>query len=63
MYTDEIYLAMCNKYFAPLDEIAEALRNEEGLYGISIDKIKAYVLDKVELQQDLLTYEGIEVLK
>jgi hypothetical protein len=63
MYTDEIYLTMCNKYFAPLDEIAEALRNGEGLYGISAVKVKAYVLDKVELQKDLLTYEGIEVLK
>jgi hypothetical protein len=61
MYTDETYLIMCDKYFAPLDEIAEALRNGEGLYGISADKIKAYVSDKVELKQDLLTYEGLIV--
>ena len=38
--SDAEYLEDCNDFFAPLDEIAEALNNGEGLNGIpSIDLI------------------------
>lgn len=33
--TDAQYLADCIDFFAPLDEIAEALNNGEGLQGVS----------------------------
>lgn len=33
--TEEKYLELCNKYFAPLDEIAEALRNKEKSFGFA----------------------------
>lgn len=33
--SDAQYLADCNDFFAPLDEIAEALNDGEGLNGLS----------------------------
>ena len=55
------YLEQCNKYFAPLDEICEALRNEEGICGMSNrELVKKVVLDK-SLTSDLNIYEGLVI--
>jgi hypothetical protein len=48
------YLEECNKYFAPLDEIQEALDNGEGLCGISNKDLIAIVNSNPELAKDLL---------
>ncbi len=32
------YLEECTKFFAPLDEIQEALRNHEGILGMDFDE-------------------------
>jgi F420-0:gamma-glutamyl ligase-like protein len=60
-YTDETYTEMCNKYFAPLDEIAEALNNFEGVCGFIYTELQAVVFDNKTLQSDLLMYEGIAI--
>lgn len=47
------YLESCNKYFAPLDEIQEALDNEEGLKGIDYEELLRIVSFNKELVKDL----------
>jgi hypothetical protein len=33
--SEQQYLKDCTDFFAPLDEIAEAIRNKEGLQGVT----------------------------
>ena len=50
------YKEQCTKYFAPLDEIQEALTNNEGICGIGSDELTAMVDINVELKHDLELY-------
>lgn len=43
------YFESCNMFFAPLDEIMEALENNEGLNGFSIAEIKGMVSTNYDL--------------
>ena len=43
------YIEQCNKFFAPLDEIIEALNNQEGIKGISYDELVAIINTNSEL--------------
>ena len=47
------YLESCNKYFAPLDEIQEALDNNEGCAGITNQELRFVVKFNKELAKDL----------
>lgn len=47
------YLEQCTKYFAPLDEIQEALNNREGISGLSYNELVLLVNSKVDLKRDL----------
>jgi len=48
------YLESCTKYFAPLDEIDEALRNNEGLAGLTNSELVILVNGNKSLKADLL---------
>ena len=50
------YLADCNDFFAPLDEIAEALNNGEGLNGISSIELIFIVHNNAELLERIQKY-------
>tara|TARA_R110002012_G_scaffold49804_4_gene128838 strand:+ start:17809 stop:17979 length:171 start_codon:yes stop_codon:yes gene_type:complete len=54
--TDSKYLELCNKYFAPLDEISEAIENQEGLMGMSYEELMFICNKNIELSKDLETY-------
>lgn len=43
------YLQSCNMFFAPLDEIIEALANNESLYGISNTELNIMVASNNQL--------------
>lgn len=43
------YLQSCNMFFAPLDEIIEALENNESLYGISNTELNIMVASNNQL--------------
>jgi len=43
------YEEECTKWFAPADEIAEALRNNEGLCGLSHEELKKIVISDSSL--------------
>lgn len=43
------YLQSCNMFFAPLDEIIEALENNESLYGISNTELNIMVASNSQL--------------
>lgn len=47
------YLEECNKYFSPLDEIAEAIRNNEGVSGVSNQELLVLCVNNDELSNDL----------
>ena len=47
------YLEECNKYFAPLDEIQDALENNEGLCGLTYVELHYAVAANPQLQKDL----------
>ena len=51
------YEEQCNKYFAPLDEIAEALTNNDGICGISNTELSRLVESNQHLTADLKLYE------
>ena len=53
------YLEQCNKYFIPLDEIAEAIHNQENVAGLSFDELKRVIKFNKELKSDLEKYEGV----
>jgi hypothetical protein len=55
------YEQQCNKYFAPLDEICEALINREGCAGLSLLELETLIYNNKELNDDLLKYEGYRV--
>lgn len=48
-YNEQQYLEECTKYFAPLDEICEAIRNKEGLQGLTYDNVVMIVCSNQEL--------------
>lgn len=52
------YVHQCNKYFAPLDEIAEAVINNEGLNGLSNDELLNLISSNTELDSDLCKYQS-----
>jgi hypothetical protein len=52
------YLDQCNRYFAPLDEIAEALSNGEAVAGVSYSELVGLVRSNPDLNKDLSLYEG-----
>ncbi len=52
------YLESCTKYFAPLDEIQEALDNNEGLCGLSSVELKSLVNSNKELKTDLIVFSN-----
>ncbi len=43
------YLQSCNMFFAPLDEIIEALANNESLYGVSNAELNSMVASNSQL--------------
>ncbi len=43
------YLESCNMFFAPLDEIMEAIENNEGLNGFSNAELKGMVSTNYDL--------------
>ena len=47
------YEQQCTKYFAPLDEIAEAFVNGESLNGISHNELCFMIQKNEELDSDL----------
>ncbi len=47
------YLEECNKYFAPLDEIQEAIDNGEGIAGMSAQELRQIVSLNPQLKKDL----------
>jgi hypothetical protein len=47
------YQEQCVKYFAPLDEIAEAINNTEGLMNISFNELLNMIAVNPELESDL----------
>lgn len=54
--TEQQYLKDCTEFFAPLDEIAEALINEEGVNGISYTELKFIVDNNHILMTRLSVY-------
>jgi hypothetical protein len=54
------YQEQCVKYFAPLDEIAEAIANDEGLMNISFNELLCMIVANPELESDL--FEMMETL-
>lgn len=52
------YYKQTLKYFAPLDEIAEALVNNEGISMLSNEELKAFYAQSKPLQKDLLQFEN-----
>ena len=52
------YLESCNKFFAPLDEIIEALENFEGLSGIDYNELKMLVDTNKELKFYIENFES-----
>lgn len=58
---DAKYLELCNKYFQPLDEIAEALENGEGLSGLSYEELTNLCTLNHELKEDLEMFYNVKV--
>ena len=52
------YLEECTKFFAPLDEIEEAIINGEGIAGISHQELLAIVNTDTELKTALNLLQG-----
>ena len=52
------YEQQCTKYFQPLDEISEALSNNEGIAGLTNLELKSIVERNAELKSDLKEYEN-----
>ena len=50
---DKTYLEECNKYFAPLDEIIEAVMNDEGICGITNEELIGIIKCNKELMKDV----------
>jgi len=50
------YVEQCTKYFAPIDEIAEALNNNEGICGATNIELKLVVENNSELAADIKAY-------
>tara|TARA_R110002111_G_scaffold167314_1_gene233231 strand:+ start:398 stop:586 length:189 start_codon:yes stop_codon:yes gene_type:complete len=50
------YLEECTKYFAPLDEIVEALHNNEGVSGITYKELIAITTNNTALNNDIAHY-------
>lgn len=65
-YEEELaYHEECTKYFAPLDEICEAMENDEGIYGLTNDELYTILENNKELMNDvenmLDTRAGLEL--
>jgi hypothetical protein len=54
--TEQQYLLDCTEFFAPLDEIAEALHNEEGVNGISYAELQFIVSNNIRMKNRLIPY-------
>ena len=54
------YTELCNKFFAPLDEIAEALQNNEGLLNMSFRELVFICHNNDELTSDLDNYYDVD---
>jgi hypothetical protein len=54
--TSEQYEIDCTKFFAPCDEIAEALINNEGIAGVDADTLTALVASNNELDDRVSAY-------
>ena len=54
--TEKQYEIDCNKYFAPLDEMAEAIRNKEGICGISFEELENIVNTNKSIKEDIKKY-------
>lgn len=54
--TSEQYLYYSTKYFAPLDEILEALENNEGIAGLSHEELLQVIMSNNSLSSDLDTF-------
>lgn len=52
------YLETCTKYFAPIDEIIEALDNNEGVAGISAAELVRVVSFNKGLEQDVRDFRA-----
>ena len=51
------YLESCNMFFAPLDEIIEAVESFEGLSGIDYSELKMLVSTNKELKFYIENFE------
>ena len=50
------YEEQCTKYFAPLEEIDEAIRNSEGVAGISNQELRFIVNHNKSMRADLIEH-------
>jgi len=50
------YLEQCTKYFQPLDEIAEAIINNEGIAGLTNKELLFMIASNKQLDNDLCEY-------
>ena len=55
------YLEESTKYFAPLDEIAEALINHEGICGLGYPELLMVVKMRDEFVLDVLLTQDLDV--
>lgn len=44
------YLESCNMWFAPLDEVIDALNNNESISGIEPDELKLMIKSKPKVE-------------
>lgn len=51
------YLESCTKYFAPIDEIIEALANNEGLSGMTNKELVMVVTANKSLMSDICEFK------
>jgi hypothetical protein len=54
--TAEQYEKDCNDFFAPLDEIAEAVRNGEGINGLNHIKVVNLINENPNLNRRIAGY-------
>ena len=50
------YTESCTKYFAPIDEIIEAMDNKHGLSGMTYNELSFIVEGKNDLSEDIAIF-------
>jgi hypothetical protein len=55
-FTEIQYQKDCTSFFAPADEIAEALRNKEGILGLSYSNLIIMIKNNEKLKEAVQRY-------